>query len=275
MKKNIFIVAFLFLLADIACAKEYKRIISLAPSVTESLYELGLEQFVKGITIYCSKGMIKKDTIGTLLEPDIEKITLLKPDIVISTKEGNNKETIEKLKRLGFEVYVMETAKNFNEICVNYSNLAEKLNKKREAKKIINNTRYSLEKIYSKLNRFNNLKVFWEVGARPLYTAGRQSFINDYNYYTNTVNIYKNVDKRYIFIDIENVIENDPDIILIVNVGDAKILEKRKWYKYQMIKAVKNNKIFIINSEDIFIPTPLTFVKNVTMLTKAVYGEVL
>ncbi|MDR3253654.1 MAG: helical backbone metal receptor [Endomicrobium sp.] len=274
MKKIIFIAVFLFLLTDITCAKEYKRIISLAPSVTESLYELGLEQFVKGITIYCSKGTTKKDIIGTLLEPDIEKIRLLNPDIVISTKEGNNKEIVEKLRRLGFEMYVMETAKNFNEICVNYSNLAEKLNKKREAKKIINNAKYSLEKIYSKLNHFNNLKVFWEVGARPLYTAGGQSFINDYNCYTNTVNIYKNIDKRYIFINIENVIENDPDIILIVNTGDAKILEKRKWYKYQMIKAVKNNKIFTINAEDIFIPTPLTFVKNVAMLTKVFYGEI-
>ncbi|MDR1259819.1 MAG: helical backbone metal receptor [Endomicrobium sp.] len=274
-EKIFFIFLFLLLSPKIICnAKEYKCIISLSPLITKSLYELGLEQFTKGITIYCSKGTIKKEFVGTLLEIDIEKIMLLKPDIVISTKDGNNKITIEKLKRLGLEVYIMEIAKNFNEICINYNNLAKKLNKEKEAKKIVNTARNLLWRNYNKRNCSNNLKVFWEIGKKPLCTTGKQSFINDYNYFTNTINIYENINKRYFFVDIENVIERNPDIIFVVNVdNDIQHLKNKKWHEYKKTKAVKNNKIFTIDT-NIFIYTPLTFAKNVITLTKTIYGEI-
>ncbi|MDR3256157.1 MAG: helical backbone metal receptor [Endomicrobium sp.] len=274
MRKIVYIITLLFLLSGIGCAKEYKRIISLAPSVTESLYELGLEQSVQGVTIYCPKGIVKKEIIGTLLEPDIEKIILLKPDLIISTKDGNMKAIVEKLNCLGFEVYVMETAKSFNDICINYCNLAKKLDKEKEAKEIIDTAKHSVEKIRDKLNGFNKLKMFWEIGTRPLYTAGKQSFVNDYNNYTKTINIYDNVDVRYIPVNIEDVIKRNPDIIVLVNAGDINSEEIINWNKYKMIKAVKNNKVFIIDISDIFIPTPLTFAKNTVILAKIIYEDI-
>jgi iron complex transport system substrate-binding protein len=272
MRRIIYIIAFLFLFTGVTCTEEYKCIISLAPSITESLYELGAEQFVKGITIYCSKGTTKKEIIGTLLEPDIEKIALLNPDLIISTKEGNSKAAVEKLKRLGFEVYVIETARTFNEICINYYNLAKKLDRKAKADKIINTAKHSAEEIYAKINSLNRLKVFWEIGTRPLYTAGKQSLVNDYNYYTKTVNLYKGADIRYLAVNIEDIIKRNPDIIL-VNAGDINSEEIRNWNKYKMIKAVKNSKIFMIYAGDIFTPTPLTFTKWAAILAKVIYED--
>jgi iron complex transport system substrate-binding protein len=255
-------------------AKEYKRIISLAPSVTESLYELGEEQFVKGITIYCPKGTIKKEIIGTLLESDIEKITLLAPDLIVSTKEGNSKAVVEKLKRLGFEVYVMETFENFSDICVNYYNFAKKLDRIKTAKKIIDTAKHSIEKIYNKLEGVKESKLFWEIGSKPLYAAGGMSFVNDYNYYTKTINIYKNIRRRYLSVSIEDVVEHNPDIILLVNTGCINSEEIRNWNKYKMINAVKNDKIFMIDTDNMFIPTPLTFAKGVEVLAKVIYGDI-
>jgi iron complex transport system substrate-binding protein len=274
MRIIVYIIVFLFLFAAIACTEEYKRIISLSPSITESLYELGAEQFVKGITIYCPKGTTEKEIIGALLEPDIEKIALISPDLIISTKEGNTKATVEKLKRLGFEVYVMEAARNFNEICINYYNLAKKLGRKKEAEKIINEAKRSVKEIYGKISGLNELKVFWEIGARPLYTAGEQSFVNDYNHYTKTINLYKDADTRYLAVNIEDIIKRNPDIIVLVNAGDIKSEEIRNWNKYKMIKAVRNSKIFMIYDGDIFTPTPLTFIKGVAMLAKIIYENV-
>jgi iron complex transport system substrate-binding protein len=273
MRIIVYIIAFLFLFSGIACTEEYKRIISLSPSITKSLYELGIEQFIKGITNYCPKGMIKKEIICTLLEPDIEKIALLNPDLIISTKEGNSKAAVEKLKRLGFEVYVMETARTFNEICVNYYNLAKKLDRKTEAEKIINAAKHSAEETYAKINSLNRLKVFWEIGTRPLYTAGEQSFVNDYNYYTKTVNLYKGTDMRYLAVNIEDIIKRNPDVIVLVNAGDINSEEIRNWNKYKMIKAVRNSKIFMISAGDIFTPTPLTFAKGAAMLAKVIYED--
>lgn len=265
----------LFLLVSVVRAKEYKRIVSLAPSVTKSLYELGTEEFIVGITVYCPKGITKKEIIGTLLEPNIEKIAFLNPDLIVLTKEGNAKATAEKLKRLGFEIYIMETAKDFNEICVNYYNLAEKLGKTKEGKQIVSTAKYLLERIHNKLRGFNELRVFWEINANPLYTAGERSFISNYGCCTKSVNIYKDFNIRYFTVDIESVIERNPDIILIVNMGDIDSKEIVKWNKYNMVKAVKNNKVFIIDVDsNIFSPTPLTFAKSAIMIAKIIHGDI-
>jgi iron complex transport system substrate-binding protein len=274
LKQSCIIILLFFVTVALLYAKEYKRIISLAPSVTESLYELGEEQFLKGITVYCCKGTTKKEIIGTLLEPNIEKITLLAPDLIVCSKEGNSKVVVEKLRRLGFEVYVMETFKNFNDICVSYYDLSKKLDKAKEAKEIINMAKYSVKEIYSKLEGMKELKLFWEIGAKPLYTAGGKSFVNDYNYYTKTINIYKNVEMRYLCVNIENVLKYNPDIVLLVNRKCVSSKEITNWNKYTMINAVKNGKIFMIDSVDMFTPTPLVFARNVKMLAKVICGEI-
>lgn len=273
MKKIVFTVFALFLFSSPALAQEYKRIISLAPSVTESLYELDMEDNIAAITVFCPKGTTKKEIIGTLLEPDIEKITVLKPDLIVATKEGNSKEPVEKLIRLGFNVYVMETSQNFIEICSNFYSLAKKTGKEELAGKIIDTAGENISEIYAKLQPQEKRTLFWEVGAKPLYTAGKNSFVNDYNHYTATVNIYADLEMRYPSVDIEDVLERNPDIIVLVNMGDISAEEINFWKKYNTLNAVKNEKIFMLDVNDILTPTPSTFSKGVAILSKTLYPE--
>ncbi|MDR0956893.1 MAG: helical backbone metal receptor [Endomicrobium sp.] len=274
MKVICYIIVNLFLFANNINAKEYRCIVSLAPSVTKSLYELGEEEFVKGITLYCPKGKIKKEIIGTMLEPDIEKIVSLYPDLIIATKDGNNKLVVEKLKRLGLNVYVMEAANSFDDICENYYALSKKLNKVKEAEEIINFSKLILEQIYDGLKIFNKLKLFWIIDSNPLYTAGNKNFLNGYNHYTKTVNLYENVNQRYFSVDIENVIKRNPDVIILLNVWNNSKEDIKYWFKYKMINAVKKSKIFVIKTENIIIPTPLTFSRGVIVIAKIIYGDV-
>ena len=272
MRNFLFIIGLLFCLNATAFA--YLRIVSLAPSVTESLYELGMENSVVGITIYCPKGNTKKEIIGTLLEPDLEKIVMLKPDLIISTKEGNNKAAVEKLSRLGFNVYVMETSQNFIEICSNFYNLGKKVGKVSEASEIIDKANESVNADLAKINNDGVKKVFWEIGAKPLYTAGRQSFANDYNRYTKTENIYGDTDMRYFAVNAEDVLERNPDIIILVNMGDISVEELVNWRKYKSVNAVKNAKVFMLDVNELFTPTPSAFAKGVSILSKKIYPEI-
>jgi iron complex transport system substrate-binding protein len=255
-------------------AKEYEHIVSLAPSVTESLYELGMDEKVAGITIYCPKGKSQKEITGTLLEPDIEKITMLKPDLIISTKEGNNKAAVEKIARLGFEVFTMETSENFKEICENFLTLAVKLEKEEKAKELIAKAEEEVLLIHSQTLFMPRESVFWEVGAKPLYTAGKQSFVNDYNYYTSTFNIYNDIDIRYPQVNVEDVIERNPDIIIMVDMGDIGKDEIKNWQKYSAISAVQNQRIYMIDVNDVFTPTPSTFAKGVKILAATIFPEI-
>ncbi|MDR1928489.1 MAG: helical backbone metal receptor [Endomicrobium sp.] len=276
-KQKICIIMFIIFIFDVTAVsdKKYIRIVSLAPSVTSSLYSLGEEHCVKGITIYCPKGLYKKEIIGTLLEFDIEKISLLSPDLIISDKECNNKMIIEKLKRLGFEVYVVEIANSFNDICKNYLNLAKKLGKVKSATKIISISKYLVEMVYTKLNALKPTTIFFEVGINPLYTVGNKSFINEYNHYLKTINVYHDIKLRYFPVSIEDVINRNPNIILLINDKYINIKEKRKWEKYKIINAVKNKKVFMIDTCILLEPTPLKFAKGLIILEKIIYDKIL
>ena len=251
----------------------YKRIISLAPSATESLYELDIDKELIANTVYCSNGNFKKEKIGTVTEPNIEKIISLNPDLIIATKEGNYKTIVDKLIRLKLNVYVMEPYSNFEDICNNFQNLANYLNKPDTAKEIIKTVKDEISKLNNGTNNENKEKIFWEVGANPIFTVGNKSFVNEYNKYINGINVFEDIDMRYPNISIESVIEKNPDIFMLVNMGDVSEQEIAKWNKYKNIAAVKNNKIFLLEANDIFTPTPKKFLNGIKVLQEKVKIE--
>ena len=247
---------------------EYKRIISLAPSATESLYELGLDKELIANTVYCSDGIVKKEKIGTVTEPNIEKIIALNPDLIVATKEGNYKTVIDKLVRLKLTVYVMEPYSSFEDVCFNFQQLADYLNKSDEAKQIISDVKKEISSLSNEGKDKNQEKIFWEVGANPIFTVGNKSFVNEYNKYISGINIFEYIDMRYPNISVESVIEKNPDIILLVNMGDVSDQEILKWNKYKNISAVQNKKIFLLEADDIFTPTPKKFLNGIKVLRK-------
>ncbi|MDR0985202.1 MAG: helical backbone metal receptor [Endomicrobium sp.] len=242
--------------------KQYKRIICLAPSVTKSLYELNMEKYIKGITSYCPSGNKKyrKEIVGSILNPNIEKIISLNPDLVILSKDANMVEISTKLHKLGIETYVINAANNFNDICTNYLYLSKKINKDKLASKIINLVKKNIKNKCNTNNNKNKLKVFWIVGISPLYTIGNKSFINDYLLYSKTINIYNKVNKNYFQVNLEDVIKHNPDIIVLINTKyDTK---EMKFFS----KLNNNNKIILINYDYMFLPTPLSFLEGLNKL---------
>ena len=264
MKKFLFILILFFFITSLFA--EYKRIISLAPSATESLYELGLEKELIANTVYCSNGNFKKEKIGTVTEPNIEKIISLNPDLIVATKEGNYKSVIDRLIRLKLKVYVMEPYSSFEDVCNNFQTLADYLGKSNEAKEIIKSVKDEILSLSNETKKQNKYKVFWEVGANPIFTVGKQSFVNEYNKYINGINVFENIDMRYPNISVESVIEKNPDVIMLVNMGDVSDQEILKWNKYKNITAVKNNRIYLLEANDIFTPTPKRFLNGIKVL---------
>ena len=264
MKRFLFLLTLLFITTNLFA--QYKKIISLAPSATESLYELGIDKELIANTIYCSNGNFKKEKIGTVTEPNIEKIISLNPDLIVATKEGNYKTVVDKLVRLKLTVYVMEPYSNFEDICNNFQELADFLDKSDTAKEIITDVKEEILSLSDKKETSKKEKIFWEVGANPIFTVGNKSFVNEYNKYINGINVFDNRDMRYPNISIESVIEKNPDIIMLVNMGDVSDQEILKWNKYKNITAVKNNQIYLLEADDIFTPTPKKFLNGIKVL---------
>ncbi|MDR2708380.1 MAG: helical backbone metal receptor [Elusimicrobiota bacterium] len=269
MKKLILAIGIIFIISANVFSKEYARIVSIAPQGTNALYELGLDEQVKGITIYCPQGKFKKEIVGTILDPNIEKIISLKPDLVVASKDANNKNIVQTLRKFNIEVFVFEQSDSFKAICDNFMRLADLLDQSKKAREIIKTSQKIIEDIKEKNRGVPVQSVFWQVGSAPLYTAGRKSFLNDYNAFTNTKNIYIDINVNYLPVNIEDVYLRNPQIIAIITMDDD--FNDAQWQKFKNLSAVKNKKIFKIDPDSLFGLTPLKFAQALEILEELFY----
>jgi len=246
---------------------ETPKIVSLSPYVTENIYLLGLEKNIIGLTIHDREEIKRgKEIIGTLLEPNIEKIMFLKPDIVIGSKEGNRQEHIEKLNKLGIKTYTLEELFSFEDICKNFITLGKILGRRDKAEEIVKMVKARLKSVESAAEKQKKKKkVFFILGFKPLFTTGNSTYINEAIMYAGGINIFSDVNKKWFPVGIEEVIKRNPDVIIFVTMGGE---EKVLWEWLKDTKAVRNKKVFSIDSIMVCSPTPLSFVETAENLYK-------
>jgi ABC-type Fe3+-hydroxamate transport system substrate-binding protein len=118
-------------------AFSYERIISLAPSLTRDIYLLEMQDKLVGVTRYCPEFASGKENIGSVLSPNLERIAALKPDLVLATKDGNDRRTVDKLRSMGITVYVVESPSTFDDICSGFVGLGKYLDVEMKAVEIV------------------------------------------------------------------------------------------------------------------------------------------
>ena len=276
MKKNMILRIFLtiiFLLNTYALAFEApQKIISLGPSITEELYLLGVENKIVGVTTYCHRPSPaqQKEKVGTVIEVNLEKIVSLQPDLVLATSLTNLKAK-EKLKNLGVKIITFPPAKSFREICEQFLELGRIVGKEKEAEEIVGQAKMRVNTIEEKVKNLPKQRVFVQIGARPLFTATRDSFVDDFVELAGGINIAQN-SKSGLY-SREKVLKDNPDIIIIVTMGIVGEGEREIWRKYKTLRAVKNNRIYIIDSYKLCSPTPVSFVEALEEITNILHPK--
>ena len=249
-----------------------KRIISLGPTITEEIYLLGVGDRLLADTIYCRKPpeAQKKIKIGTVREVNLEKVVSLKPDLVLTTSLTDPK-TKEKLNNLKIRVVDFPTAKSFDDLCKQFLELGEIIGEKKKAEKAIAAAKQKVDFIKKKVDNFQKPRVFVQVGARPLFTVTKDSFVNDFIKLAGGINIASDA-KNGIF-SREEVVRRNPDVIIIATMGIIGEDEKKVWQRYKTINAARNNRIYIVNSEELCSPTPINFPETLKEMVKILYPE--
>ncbi len=242
---------------------DYHRIVSLAPSVTKNVRLLGMSDRLVGTTLYCPPGAPHAVSVGTVLEPSIETIVTLKPDLVIATKEGNASVTVERLRSLGIRVYAMDPCDNFDDINRGFLALANVVGKEDMARSIVSDAKARVNKVRAKTANRKRTRVFWEMGAQPLFTASRKSYLNYFMEYAGGENIFSECAARYPQISREEVLRRDPDAIILITMGDVTPKEKEYWESFPSLKAVAAKKVFILSGPLFTDPTPAGFAEGV------------
>ena len=236
-----------------------KRIVSLAPNITEILFSLGLDEEIVGVSIHCNfpEKAKTKVRVGSYISLDFEKITSLKPDLIIATGAGNTREMVDRLEKLGFQTYAIYP-KNFNDILKSIGHIGEVVNREKEARGIIEGLRKRCQRVIELTKGLPRPKVFIQIGDAPIVTVGKGSFADDLIRLAGGENIAGKEKEVYPRFGMEEILKRSPEVIVISSMnpkGDyQKILEQ--WTRWKTIPAVKNGRIHLIDSDLLDRPSP-------------------
>jgi len=249
-----------------------QRIISLAPAITEELYLLGVGDRIVGVTTYCHRppDAQKKEKVGTVIRVNIEKIVSLKPDLVLDLSM-TNLEQVEKLKNLGIKVVSLPQPKDFSGICDQFLEVGKLVGKENQADEIIDIAKKKVDSIKEKVTKLQKPKVFIQIGAKPLFTVTKDSFIHNFIELAGGINIAYGT-KTGLYTR-EEVLRKNPDVIIIVTMGIVGEEEKKTWQKYNTLDATRNKRIYVMDSYKICSPTPVSFVEALEEIIEFVHGK--
>jgi len=245
-----------------------QRIISLGPAITRQLSLLKAEDKIIGVTTYCD--IEGKDIIGTITDANLEKILLLKPDIVLATSLTNIK-TIQKLKSLNINVAVFDEVKSFRQLCEQFLKLARLVNKGEFGSEIVSQAKEKVFELSIKNKDLPKRKVIVQIGANPLWIAAKDSLINDFIELSGGINAGPAGENG--LVNREYVVRQNPDVIIIIEMGILEEKEMANWMKLETINAVKQKRIHMVDSYNMCSPTPSGFVETLEELSKLFHPE--
>lgn len=271
MKKSHFILVILLLLQLVSQAQEVRRIVSLVPWMTRSLYLMGEQERLVGCTNYCPVAVADKiPVVASAISVNIEKVLTRKPDLVFASSLIKP-ETIDNLKNLKLKVEYMPYPKSFDEICTDFIRIGELVGQSTKAKAIVTQQKERLAKLKAIVPAGKNPKILIQIGAKPFFCAVPNTFIDDFIQFSGGKNIAAELNTGNI--TREYVLKQNPDFIFIVTMGMVAQEEKDAWLKYMVLSASKSNQIYILDSDKTCSPTPVLFVDALEEIIRLIYKE--
>lgn len=242
-------------------AQAGERYISIAPSTTEILFALGLNDNIVGVSSYCNypPETKNKEKVGDFSHPNIEKIIFLKPDYIFCTGL-EQAPVVEELRRLKFNVYVADPA-GIEGLLKTIQNIGTITHKEKEAQALVDRMKADIEVIRQKVSAVSpekRVKVFVEIWHEPLMTAGNGSFVDEMITLAGGINVAHDVPRPYCYFSAEKVISLNPAVIIMTYMDKQpplKLVESR--YGWGNIDAVKNKRVFNdIEADELLRPGP-------------------
>jgi len=263
--------ALLLLILFSSCTQEKKmapaerpiaRIISLSPSITREIADLGAERLLVGVTSYDDYRGNGTEIIGTLIQPNIEKIILLKPDLVLYSAEDGLVQNVERLTDAGVASRRFARNRNFGDICKNFLILAGILGRDGTAREKIEQYRKRLDRVKGGTRPRRPRAVFL-LSCTPLIVASTDSFIGQVIWDAGGTCPFGGGGGPHPLISIETLVESDPDLIISMSGGeDTGDFFRRLAADFGELKAVRCGNIFTIAADSIPYYTPADYVKS-------------
>ena len=227
-----------------------KRIISLAPNITEVLFYIGAGDQIVGADEYSNYPEAAKDIlrVNNYAAANYELILSLQPDLVIAWQSGNGDKIINPLRKLGIPVFVVETQK-IDEIPSLFRRLGELSGHNGQAEQRADVFSRRLKELRAAQTGKSVVKVFYQIWDEPLITLNGEHMVSDIINLCGGVNVFSDAIPLVPYVNIETVVAADPEVIIAGGSREERPVWFESWQKWDGVSAVINKQIYLIPSD--------------------------
>jgi iron complex transport system substrate-binding protein len=235
-----------------------RRVVSLAPSLTETVYAVGAGDRLVGVTQYCDfpPEAASKPKVGGIYNPNLEAILSLEPDLVLATTEGNREEHIRELERLRLPVYVVRPL-DFASVLESIERVGRLLGRAAESERLVTGLRRDAEGIERRLRGFRRPRVLYVVWGSPLVVPGRDTLITDLIRRAGGESVSGEEAIAYPRLSLEEALVRRPERVVLARQGHESLEERlREWPELGLLPAVRQGRVQSIDGDLVHRPGP-------------------
>lgn len=232
--------------------KPAQRIVALAPHIVENVFSAGAGEQLVGVVAYSDFPEQAKTLplVGGYSKTNLEKILELDPDLIIAWQSGNSDATVARIKELGYPVYV-DQPDSLSDLSKSIRDIGTLTGHAEHANAVMEQYLGQLESIKARHTDKPKISTFYQVWNQPLRTITGKHIISDAIRICGGTNIYADEKTVSPIINIESLLERDPQVIIASGMSDARPDWLDDWKKWPSLQSVKNNNLFFVNPDHI------------------------
>jgi len=252
-----------------------KRIVSLAPNITELIFALGRGGNLVGVTRHCDFPPEARNlpSVGSYVHLDLERIAALRPDLCLAVKDGNPKATVLRLESLGIPVYAMDP-KNLDEVLRTVQELGELIGAAREAERLLKDATERISAVDKALSGIDRRPgVFFQIGGSPIVSAGSGTLIDDIIVRAGGRNLAAGP-ARYPKFSREEVIALEPEVLFVTSMSGQSESRRalKQWFHWNSMPAAREERIFLVDP-NLFHRGTLRLLNGLEILAELIHPE--
>ena len=249
------------------------RIVSLAPNLTEIVYAIGAGDKLVGDTTYCDYPEAAKNVtkIGDTMNPSIERIIALKPQIVLVSTASQLEAFTKQLEDQKIAVYVTNP-QSLDDVFRSIQTLGDLFDHHNLAKALAGGLTTRAAAVEAAVRTTKPVKVFYQVSGEPLYTIGRDAYLTDLIRRAGGVSVTAEVPGAFPRFSDEAALASKPDAIILPTGGSMGTANSSVAASLRNSPAVLNNRVYRINDDHLSRPGP-RLVEGLEEMARALHPE--
>lgn len=225
-----------------------RRIVSLAPHVTELLFAAGAGERLVGASNFSDypAAAVGLPSVGSYAAVDLERVLALKPDLVVAWHSGNKPAQLARLRDYGIPVFESQPA-DFGMIADSLDRLSQLAGSADQGRRAADDFRARWQALQQRYRGRSQVSVFYQIWSQPLMTLNGQHMVSAVLRLCGGNNIFGQLPQLAPTVGVEAVIAADPQVIL--SPGDARDQPLERWRQYPRMQAVSRGQLYTVNAD--------------------------